>query len=84
MRRFALVGSALLLCTFAVTFITVTATPSWSDLDHRVSVSKQPINFECYTKCDHKGLGGVCISTSFTWTCAINDGYCNTIQQCIQ
>jgi len=83
MKRLVLASLACA-AILAVAIGPTTATPSFADLDHKVSMSKQPISFDCYTKCDHKGQGGVCITTTFTWTCAINDGYCTTIQQCIQ
>jgi len=87
MRRFAYLACGLLLCTFlAVSVVTTTATPSWSDLDHRVSASSGGTpDPECYTRCDHPGVGGVCISTPYTWTCSIHPvNGCSSVKFCVQ
>lgn len=73
MKRFALVTCGILLCTLAAaSIVSMTATPSWSGLDPTVSVSSPPIGMGCYERCDHQGLGGVCIPTENTWTCGIH------------
>jgi hypothetical protein len=87
MRRFAFLACGLLLCTFlAVSVVTTTtATPTWSDLDHRVSASDQGYpEPECFTKCDHQGPGGVCIPTANQWTCGIHPvNGCKTVKVCV-
>jgi hypothetical protein len=83
MKRFAALLLGACICTaLVVTFLGTAASPSWS-LDERVSVSREPIAVTCHEKCDHKGQGGVCISTANNWMCAINQGSCNTLMECI-
>jgi hypothetical protein len=85
MKRFTVLLSCTVVCAALVlTFLTTTATPSWSELDQTVSVSKQPVAFECYQRCDHAGQGGVCMPFPYTWTCWTDQGSCQSVKVCIQ